>query len=339
MVRFTTMKIAALLPHVQVFGGVRRYLELGNDFMRRGHPFTLFHPGGEAPEWLPFHGETRPFSAVSEGTFDVGLCSEYSILDRFSDLRARGKFFYFVLEGHNREKEVARSGLSLLANSEGLARRIERKYGVSCLRAPGGVNPDLFHPLPLPDRPRRDTFNILCYGRIYKRRKGVRYVLRAVDGLARRYPNLRLIFFDTLVGDDRRDPRPLVRTRVPFDFHLGLPQDRMAWLFGQADLFVSAERRAGWSNTTAEAMACRLPVVCTPSGTRDFAFDGRTALVAPIPAPILLRRRIRRLIEDPSLRERLAEAGYRMIGEFTWPALADRLLAVFASQTGQTGQN
>jgi glycosyltransferase involved in cell wall biosynthesis len=323
------MKIAALLPHVQVFGGVRRYLELGTQFVRRGHEFTLFHPGGEAPGWLPFEGRTRPFSEIGNESFDIGLCSEYSVLDRFSSFPAARKYFYFVLEGHKREKEVARSGLGLLANSEGLARRIERKYDAACLRAPGGVNLDLFHPLDA--APSRDTFNILCYGRIYKRRKGIRHILSAVNGLAGRTPNLRLILFDSLVGDDRRDPRPMIRTRVPFEFHLDFAQDRMAWLFGQADLFVSAEFRAGWSNTTAEAMACRVPVICTPSGTRDFAFDGRTALVAPFPAPVLLRRRIRRMIEEPALRLRLAEAGRQKIGEFTWSALAEKLLAVFVS--------
>lgn len=323
------MKIAALLPHVQVFGGVRRYLELGSQFVRRGHEFTLFHPAGSAPDWLPFEGRTRPFTAIGEESFDIGLCSEYSVLDRFPTLPASRKYFYFVLEGHTREKEVARSGLRLLANSEGLARRIERRYGAACLRAPGGVNPELFYPLP--GAPPRDTVNVLCYGRIYKRRKGIRYILSALDGLAGRYPDLRLILFDSLVGDDRRDPRPMIRTRVPFEFHLDLPQDRMAWLFGQADLFVSAELRAGWSNTTAEAMACRVPVVCTTSGTRDFAFDGRTALVAPFPAPFLLRRRIRRMIEDPALRARLAEAGHRKIGEFAWSSLAERLLSIFTS--------
>jgi glycosyltransferase involved in cell wall biosynthesis len=327
------VRIAALLPHIQVFGGVRRYLELGTQFVRHGHEFTLFHPAGGPPDWLPFAGRTLPFSAIGNESFDIGLCSEYSVLDRFSLLPASRKYFYFVLEGHKREREVARSGLRLLANSEGLARRIERKYGAACLRAPGGINPDLFHPLPAASP--RDTFNVLCYGRIYKRRKGIRHILSALDGLAGRTPNLRLILFDSLVGDDRRDPRPMIRTRVPFEFHLDLPQDRMAWLFGQADLFVSAELRAGWSNTTAEAMACRVPVVCTPSGTRDFAFDGRTALVAPFPAPFLLRRRIRRMIENPGLRRRLAEAGYEKIGDFAWSALAEKLLGLFAETLGR----
>jgi glycosyltransferase involved in cell wall biosynthesis len=107
----------------------------------------------------------------------------------------------------------------------------------------------------------------------------------------------------------------------------------MAWLYSQADIFVSAELRAGWSNTSAEAMACRVPVVCTRAGTRDFAVHNRTALVVPRAMPFLLRRRIRQLILDPILRQRLAEAGYRQIQNFTWSFLADRLVEIFIEST------
>jgi glycosyltransferase involved in cell wall biosynthesis len=322
------VKIAALLPHVEVFGGVRRYLELGNEFVRRGHAFTLFHPDGGRPAWFDFRGEIRPFSRLAEESFDIGLCSEYSVLSRFAELQARMKYFYFVLEGHKEEKAVAsRTDLLFLGNSEGICRRMERKYGIVCRRAPGGVNLDVFHPLP--EKPAHEGLTILCYGRIGKRRKGVPQAIRAVERIRREFPGVRLILFDALVGRDRRDPRPLIRSRVPFEFHLDLPQDKMAGLFAQADIFLMAERRAGWSNTSAEAMACRLPVVCTPSGTRDFAFAGRTALVAPWPLPFLLARRLRNLARDPELRERLAEAGHRKILEFAWPALAGRLLGIF----------
>lgn len=325
------LKIAALLPHVDVFGGVRRYLELGNALAAKGHRFVLFHPRGDRPSWLDFRAETRPFSGLGEESFDAALCGEYSILPHLDRLSARAKFFYFVLEGHKDERRVARrTDLHFLGNSEGICRRIEKKYGVPCLRASGGVNPEIFHPVAAVDPP-REMFNILCYGRITRRRKGVALVIRAVEKLYRRHPQLRLVFFDTQVGLDRRDPRPLIKTRVPFDFHLNLPQDRMAWLYGQADLFVSAERRAGWSNTSAEAMACRVPVVCTASGTRDFAEDEVTALVAPCPLPVLLARRIERLVKNGPLRARLAQAGYEKISVFTWNALAERLESIFAS--------
>lgn len=370
------MKIAALLPNVEIYGGVRRYLELGNAFVRRGHEYTLFTPAGEKPLWVEFQGRMMPFAALGAEDFDVGLCGEYSILPQFDSLRARAKYFYFVLEGHKMERAVAHRDYRFLGSSEGICRRIERKYGVRCFRAPGGVNPDVFHPLPrspsaagkpaaessilehnetgsrpgeahaddmsIPSRSIQAgkplaglssaaSFTILSYGRIYKKRKGVHHVIRAAEALYRKYPGVRLILFDSLVGQDRRDPRPLIKTTVPYEFHLDLPQDRMAWLFAQADAFVSAERRAGWANTAAEAMACRLPVVCTPSGSRDFAVHEETALIAPFARAFFIRRQVERLIRDPALRERLAAAGLEKIRNFTWDALAERLEGVLAA--------
>lgn len=117
----------------------------------------------------------------------------------------------------------------------------------------------------------------------------------------------------------------MIQTAIPHEFHLNLPQSRMARLYSQADIFVSGEMRAGWSNTTVEAMACKIPVVCTRSGTRDFAFHNETALVAPFPLPFLLRRQVRRLIRDENLRHRLAETAYKKIQEFSWSALVNRL--------------
>jgi glycosyltransferase involved in cell wall biosynthesis len=337
------MRIAALLPHVEIFGGVRRYIEIGNELIKRGHDYTLFAPTGERPDWLEFKGVCRPFEALNEEVdFDIGLCSEYSILPYFDRLDARAKLFYFVLEGHKQEKDVVKRGYHFLGSSEGISRRMERKYKIRCFRAPGGVNPDIFYPWPRTERHddhpevrqkllERREFRILSYGRIYKKRKGVRHVIKAAERLHREFPGIRLIFFDSLVGAERRDPRSLIKTAVPNDFYLNLPQSRMAWLFAQADLFASAEKRAGWANTAAEAMACRLPVVCTASGTRDFAFHEKTALVVPLAHPFFVCRQIKRLILDPDLRRRLAEAGYEKIREFTWEALAKRLEAIFAS--------
>ena len=321
------MKIAVVLPHVDVFGGVRRYLEIGNELSDRGYCFFLFHPEGNKPEWLDFRGITKSFSSLGEEKFDIGLCSEYSILPYFEKLKAGAKFFYFLLEGHKQEKEVVKKNYFFLGNSETICRRLERKYKIFCSRAAGGVNPKFFYPVKKDSG--KNEFRILCYGRIYKKRKGIQCVIRAVEGLYKEYPNLKLVFFDSLVGEDKRDPRPMIKTPVPHEFYLNLPQSKMAWLYSQADIFVSAERRAGWSNTTAEAMACQIPVVCTRSGTRDFAFHNQTALVVPFPHPLLLRYQVKKLVKDEKLCLRLGRAGYEKIQIFSWSSLVDELEKIF----------
>jgi len=288
---------------------------------------VLFHPDGSKPEWFDYKGITKSFSSLGEDTFDIGVCSEYSILPYFEKLNARTKFFYFIQEGHKKEKEVIKKNYFFLGNSGGICDRIEKKYKITCYRAFGGVNPKFF--FPLDKKAQGEEFRILCYGRIYKRVKRVKYILSAVEGLYKKYPRLRFVMFDTLVGEDRRDPRPMINTRVPHEFYLNLPQSKMAWLYSQGDIFVSAERRAGWSNTTAEAMACQIPVVCTKKGTRDFAVHNQTALVVPFPHPLLLRRQIKKLIKDEKLRLRIARAGYEKILAFSWSSLADRLESIF----------
>ncbi len=317
------MKLAAVLPHFEVFGGVRRYIEIGNELSKRGHDFVIFTPDGLPPRWLDFKGKTSPFSHLEEEIFDACFCSEYSVLDQFERLKAKQKFFYFLLEGHKKEREVMRKDFVFLGNSEGICRRIEKRYGVRCLKLAGGVNLLTFYPSQREGS--KDEFRILCYGRLSRKRKGISHVIRAAESLYKKHPNLKLILFDSLVGRGRIDSPPVLPIKIPYEFHLNLPQEKMAWLYSQADVFVSAERRAGWSNTTAEAMACKIPVICTKSGTQDFAFHQKTALVVRFPYSFFLKRAIKKLLYNENLRHRLACAGYERIKSFTWSSLVDRL--------------
>ena len=154
------MKIAAVLPHVEVFGGVRRYLEIGNELTKRGHSFILFHSDGR-PEWLDFKGVVKPLISVEEDSYDVGICSDYSILDQFERVKAKKKFFYFIQKAHRKEKEVVKKKYSFITNSSGIHNRIKKKYKISCFKAYGGVNLSLFFPLKEKKR-RRDIKEIIC---------------------------------------------------------------------------------------------------------------------------------------------------------------------------------
>jgi len=71
-------------------------VEVGNSLLRRGHSFVLFTPAGKSPDWLEFRGQVRPFESLPAENFEVGICSEYSILPQFERLEA---IFQGVLGG------------------------------------------------------------------------------------------------------------------------------------------------------------------------------------------------------------------------------------------------
>jgi len=317
------LKIAAILPHLEVFGGVRRYIEIGNNFIKRGHSFRIYHSDGSRPTWLEFFGETRPVEQVTLEENDIVISSDYSSLHYLERAKAKKKIFYCVGEHRNNQKACNNRKFLIMGNSTGICEMVRRKYKRECIEGIGGINSEIFRPV----ETKRDDrqIKILCYGRVYKRSKRIQKIVKAVELLYKRYPSLKLLLFDTPVGNPRLDARQMLHTRVPVTFYTALPQERMAELYSQADIFVSAEKRAGWSNPCAEAMACKVPVVCSPSGTRDFATDGETALVFRFRYPFLIAKKIRRLIEDKNLKERITERGYRKIQQYTWSNLVDKL--------------
>jgi len=323
------LKIAAILPHLEVFGGVRMYIEIGNNFIKRGHSFRIYHPDGSRPAWLEFFGETKPVEQVTLEENDIVISSDYSLLHYLERAKANKKIFYCVGEHRNNRKACSNKKFLIMGNSTGICEMVRRKYRRKCIEGIGGVNPEMFYPV----ETKKDNhqIKILCYGRIYKRSKRIKKVIKAAELLYKRYPSLRLLLFDTPVGNPRMDARQMLQSRVPVTFYTALPQERMAELYSQADIFVSAEKRAGWSNPCAEAMACKVPVVCSPSGTRDFAVDGETALIFRFRYPFLIAKKIKSLIENRDLKEQIAERGYRKIQQYTWSNLADKLQKEFTN--------
>lgn len=323
-------ELAVVIPHLGLYGGNLRYVELGNALVRRGVDFTIATPDGAPPAWAPFLGRSATIDALRADPPAVLLASEQRIFDEFLALPAGRHVFYFIVEKTAAEPRIAaaaREGrVTLLANSSGLVRYLARRHRVDAAPVIGGVNPELFRPAPPDARERRPPgrFVLLANGRFSRRRKGTRIVAKAAAALARGR-DVELRFFDTSTVDHRAGiPADFAcRARVRLD--LDVPRAELHRVYAQADAFVSAERRAGWSNQTIEAMACGIPVVCTRSGTADFAVPGETALVVPRTS-WHVGRAVLRLMRDAPLRARLAEAGRRKAREFSWDAAAVRLL-------------
>jgi glycosyltransferase involved in cell wall biosynthesis len=314
-------RIALAIPHLGVYGGIRRFLELGEVWVRRGRQVAIFVPDPAAARpWLAFSGAILPLRELPLGGWDAVISPDPAL---FMEARSPGalRVYYSVLERAPDEDRALRAADLVLANSAGMRRYLRRK-GVRAWDAAGGVNLACFHPAP--HQGPSGSVRVLVYGRLSRRRKGTWVAVQAIERAAEasRVP-VTLTLFDAPPEQEAPVlPRPL---RVAHRWVLNPTQSELAELYRASDLFVSAERRAGWCNTAAEAMASGTPVVCTRSGTEDFAIDGVTATVSRWRFTWALANAIRPLLADSSRRASLAARGVAKIQEFSWERTADRI--------------
>ena len=98
------------------------------------------------------------------------------------------------------------------------------------------------------------------------------------------------------------------------------PQETVLEAYRAADIFVLASciaedgDRDGMPNVLMEAQSQKLAVVATNlPGIAELVVPGETGLLVPPSAPENLSGALLRLMRDPALRERLAEAGYQRV--------------------------
>lgn len=332
-----SLRIAVALPHFGVYGGVRRFLELGRIWVARGHDVALLTPPARAEErpWLHFAGRIGTIEELRFGRWDAVLSPDPALFMR-ADAEGALRVFYAVLEGAPGALRAWRRADLVLANSAGMLRHLARR-GIRAVDAAGGVDFDRFRPHdpdPRVGRPRAPV-KALVYGRLSRPRKGSWAAARAVESAARSTGvATELTLFDAppAGAPEPKLPRAL---SIPHRWVLRPTQDELHALYADADLFVSAERRAGWCNTAAEAMASGTAVVCTQSGTEDFAFDGETASVTRWPWAWALARRIAPLLRHPEARVALGRRGRERIAQFAWERTADRIERALMERLGR----
>ncbi len=321
------MKLGVILPHTKLYGGVKRFVELGNIFVSKGHEFFIYTPDGEPPVWGDFKGEMGMFNELDKEELDALFFTEPKFLPQMLKALAKRKIFYFVRGNENLNKLKVYPEIEFFANSTNMLNLAKQKFKVDAFKAFGGVDIKSYKSKTKITRNQEEPFIVMVYGRIAEKWKGTMIVVKACERLYRKKKNIKLILFDTPVNEKMKSKIEKFNTIVPHIFILNHPVNKNNELFHMADVFVAAEKRnkAGWSNTTAEAMASGIPVIATSAGNNDFLFHNQTGLIVKRNR-FSIAKAIDRLIDSEDLRLKLASTGREKIEEFDWRILAEKII-------------
>ena len=157
-----------------------------------------------------------------------------------------------------------------------------------------------------------EVTSLLSVGAVVPR-KGYDVLVAALAGLK----DLRWRL--TIVGDRTRDP--MAAARLDADIvALGLADrvtaagavsgEGLAALYAGAELFVLPSRFEGYGMAFAEAMAYGIPVIGTTAGALPQTIPSGTGILVPPDDVSALAAALRRLLEDPAERRRLALAAH-----------------------------
>jgi glycosyltransferase involved in cell wall biosynthesis len=318
------VKIAWLASVIGCFGSVREMVEISNSLVRRGNTVTIYSEAGGPVTWLPCLTEYGSFTDAGQAKdLDVIiLMAEWRLnyLDLLKGVKA--KIRAVCVMGFEPSVELAEilsgetvtifndlitlrdalhlPGVMVLPDSQWQCTWIKDALGITCGPPMGGVNLTMFHP---PDKRSKHLPRIIGTGDP-RERKGSPIVKKAVDIIKQRIPGVE---FETYWGKR-------------------LTQPQLVEFYQNGDVFLHAERRAGWCNPVAEAMACGTAVVCTNiPGVNSFAWNEKTALLAQVDDVEGLAAQAVRLLKDPILRERLSRAALANIRTFDYDLVAERL--------------
>lgn len=189
---------------------------------------------------------------------------------------------------------------------------------------PYGLDHEVFRiTAPIEERPRRVSMLYNAHPN-----KGAPTGLAALTLVQERRPGTEVVVFGSK-PPEHAIPESMVFEQSP-------PRARLVEeIYNASRVFVSPSGREGFGFCGIEAMGCGAALVSTDNGgSRDYAFDGETALVVPVGDPEAMAAAVIRLLDDDELRTRLARAGAASVRRFDWDASGERLERVLADYLG-----
>ena len=182
---------------------------------------------------------------------------------------------------------------------------------------------------------------LLFVGRFEEARKGLRWLLQSLRYVEPYYPDLRLVVagggdpeemaqWQPLRDHSRRE-RTLYRSAgsaLEVEFVGFVPADDLPRYYQSCDIFCAPSTGGeSFGIVLLEAMAAGAPVLASDiPGYASVLTHGREGFLVEPKSPAAIAAGIVRLLSDPSLRLRMAEAGGRTAAQYDWPIVASKVV-------------
>ena len=218
------------------------------------------------------------------------------------------------------------------------ARTVAARYGFTPEVVFNGIDTTLFRPV-TPDAELRQRYGnrplLLYVGRLMPW-KGVDGAIRAlasipnavllIVGAGQECENLERLAAELGLQDRVYFPGPLDRAALPR-------------LYSSADLLLATSFASEtFGIGPVEAQACGLPVVASRwGGFPEVVDDGRTGVIVPPRDPDALAAAVNALLHDGPRRAAMAAAAPTWAAQFGWPAVVDRIEAVYDKVVNHKG--
>ena len=229
----------------------------------------------------------------------------------------------------NMQKKVARKLPCIITVSQSSKKDIAREFNIPESKfktIPIGIDTNNFYPL---DTVKKQPNRIIVTNSADTPLKGLYHLLFAIKGVLKIRP-VQLV----VIGSPKKNGgiEKLIK-KLGIGQHITftgrIDPEQFVREYAKAGIAIVPSLYEGFGLPVGEAMACRIPVICTTGGALPEVAGDAAKLVPPANASAL-EAAILELLDDPSQCEALAQKGYeRVLKKFTWEKTAIRTVEAY----------
>lgn len=336
------LNIVYLMVWTQVCGGSKVILEYANRISQKGHTVTLISYD-RRPNWFPLNDSINFIQVPSNRDWkdfipkcDVLVATSWKCIYTAIESEKGPVVFFeqggshiFDVENLSQQKiNTVKNRLRLVpfvyTVSSYAKEKLKEIYDVNSSVICIAVDNNIFYPRE--NSLHSSQIEITIIGSEDFKFKNIPNILQAFRILSKQYSNLHLNWISQT--DPQNNPEPAI---------VNPPQKTIGDILRKTDIYICNSEYESFGLPTLEAMCCGAAVITTDTGgMRDFAINNENALFTKKDDINDIVNKVKMLIEDPLLRQRLSTNGLITSQKFNWEDSVSKTLDYYRNVASYT---